>query len=48
MADNGRLDEAIRSLEQYRWVIFTSVNGVAAFWAAAGGLRAGQARFHRD
>ncbi len=33
LADNGRLDTAIHSLGNYRWVIFTSVNGVAAFWA---------------
>jgi len=26
------LDQAIRRLHAYRWVIFTSVNGVAAFW----------------
>ncbi len=32
LADYTALDEAIRSLAQYQWVIFTSVNGVAAFW----------------
>ncbi len=26
------LDQAIQSLDTYHWVIFTSVNGVAAFW----------------
>jgi uroporphyrinogen-III synthase len=29
--DWGPLDEAIRSLHAFRWVVFTSVNGVAAF-----------------
>ena len=29
--DWGPLDEAIRSLGTFRWVVFTSVNGVAAF-----------------
>jgi len=32
MDDYTALDNAIRSLEQYHWIIFTSVNGVAAFW----------------
>jgi uroporphyrinogen III methyltransferase/synthase len=38
--DWGPLDEAIRGLAAYRWVVFTSVNGVAAFrdrLALAGG-----------
>ncbi|HSD83041.1 MAG TPA: uroporphyrinogen-III synthase, partial [Anaerolineae bacterium] len=26
------LDRAIRQLAHYQWVIFTSVNGVKAFW----------------
>jgi uroporphyrinogen-III synthase len=29
--DWGPLDQAIQSLEAFRWVVFTSVNGVAAF-----------------
>jgi uroporphyrinogen-III synthase len=29
--DWGPLDEAVRSLGTFRWVVFTSVNGVAAF-----------------
>ena len=29
--DWGPLDTAMRRLESYRWVVFTSVNGVAAF-----------------
>ena len=30
--DYAALDNAIRALSQYHWIIFTSVNGVAAFW----------------
>jgi uroporphyrinogen-III synthase len=30
--DTNRLDRAIARLAEYSWVIFTSVNGVAAFW----------------
>jgi uroporphyrinogen III methyltransferase/synthase len=30
--DFGRLDEAIRHIERYNWIIFTSVNGVASFF----------------
>ena len=30
--DFSDLDEAIRSLGRFRWVVFTSVNGVAAFF----------------
>lgn len=32
MDDYASLDEAIGNLNQYHWIIFTSVNGVAAFW----------------
>jgi hydroxymethylbilane synthase len=32
VADTTELDNAIRRLEQYDWVIFTSVNGVEIFW----------------
>lgn len=32
-SDAGPLDHAIDRLEQYTWVLFTSVNGVAAFWS---------------
>jgi uroporphyrinogen-III synthase len=32
MDDYAALDEAIANLERYHWLIFTSVNGVAAFW----------------
>ena len=30
--DYTALDRAIRHLAQYQWIIFTSVNGVKAFW----------------
>jgi len=32
MEDNSHLDRAIAALRDYAWVIFTSANGVAAFW----------------
>ncbi|HLF03190.1 MAG TPA: uroporphyrinogen-III synthase, partial [Anaerolineales bacterium] len=32
MEDYTALDNSIRCLEKYRWIIYTSVNGVAAFW----------------
>jgi uroporphyrinogen III methyltransferase / synthase len=32
MEDYAALDQAISTLEHYHWIIFTSVNGVAAFW----------------
>lgn len=32
VADSEELDQAISNLEHYQWIIFTSVNGVAAFW----------------
>jgi len=50
-ADYEGLDQAIHNLERYHWIIFTSVNGVEAFWQrlhhlkrdsrALGGLRIG-------
>jgi len=33
LEDYTALDNAIRLISQYRWLIFTSVNGVAAFWS---------------
>lgn len=30
--DHTALDQAIATLDKYHWLIFTSVNGVAAFW----------------
>jgi hydroxymethylbilane synthase len=32
MPDTGPMDQAIQSLREYDWVIFTSVNGVETFW----------------
>jgi len=32
VTDSEELDQAISNLEHYQWIIFTSVNGVAAFW----------------
>ncbi len=32
LEDTSGLDGAIRSLSDYDWIIFTSVNGVSAFW----------------
>ena len=32
VANSEELDRAISNLEDYHWIIFTSVNGVAAFW----------------
>ncbi len=36
--DPALLDRAIADLPAYRWVIFTSVNGVTAFWQRLAGL----------
>lgn len=32
LVDTTHLDQAIRDLAKYQWIIFTSVNGVKAFW----------------
>src|SRR5690606_1606995 len=32
MEDHAELDRAIRSVDSYDWLDFTSVNGVSAFW----------------
>lgn len=32
LADYAALDQALAALDRYHWVIFTSVNGVAAVW----------------
>jgi len=37
-ADAKELDRAITDLNNYDWIIFTSVNGVAAFWQRLQGL----------
>jgi uroporphyrinogen-III synthase len=45
MEDAGPLEAALRQLDRYQWVVFTSANGVAAFWerlnGGAGGAAAG-------
>jgi len=37
MDDAGPLEAALRQLESYQWVVFTSANGVAAFWERLNG-----------
>ncbi|MFQ5997025.1 MAG: uroporphyrinogen-III C-methyltransferase, partial [Dehalococcoidales bacterium] len=32
VADTTELDQAISNLKHYHWILFTSANGVAAFW----------------
>jgi uroporphyrinogen III methyltransferase/synthase len=32
LSDTGKLDQAIANLDQYQWLVFTSVNGVEAFF----------------
>jgi len=39
--DYTALDRAIRHLAQYQWIIFTSVNGVKAFWERLDAVGAG-------
>ncbi len=39
--DYTALDRAMRHLAQYQWIIFTSVNGVKAFWDRIGVVGAG-------
>ncbi len=41
--DYARLDEALRHLAGYHWLIFTSVNGVEAFWQRLAAAGRGQA-----
>lgn len=43
----ARLDEALGRLEQYDWVLFTSVNGVDYFFKRLGELRIDVRRLHR-
>ena len=47
LANPALLDEAIRHLDQYHWIIFTSVNGVKAFWDRLDAVGAGLAPAHR-
>lgn len=39
IADTSALDGALRNLACYDWVVFTSVNGVEAFWARMEALK---------
>ncbi|MDP2932057.1 MAG: uroporphyrinogen-III synthase, partial [Chloroflexota bacterium] len=39
VADTAELDSAISNLKHYHWIIFTSVNGVAAFFARLHSLK---------
>jgi uroporphyrinogen III methyltransferase / synthase len=43
--DSADLDQAIAHLSTYHWVIFTSANGVSAFWARLALLGLGPAQF---
>jgi uroporphyrinogen III methyltransferase / synthase len=45
LEDTSQLDQAIRKLTTYRWVIFTSANGVAAFWSRLAVLGYDKRRF---
>jgi uroporphyrinogen III methyltransferase/synthase len=42
----GELDQAIRNLAQYQWLIFTSANGVDAFFARLHSLKLDSRAFH--
>lgn len=46
LADPALLDEAIRHLAHYQWIIFTSVNGVKAFWDRLDAVGAGLVPAH--
>ncbi len=39
IADSTKLDQAISNLKRHHWIIFTSVNGVAAFWQRLNNLK---------
>ncbi|MFC2014181.1 uroporphyrinogen-III synthase, partial [Chloroflexota bacterium] len=39
ITDSTELDQAISSLKHYNWIIFTSVNGVVAFWQRLNNLK---------
>ncbi len=39
VTDSEELDQAISNLENYQWIIFTSVNGVEVFWQRLCNLR---------
>jgi uroporphyrinogen III methyltransferase/synthase len=39
VTDGAELDRAISKLKDYQWIVFTSVNGVAAFWQRLSNLK---------
>jgi len=39
ITDSTELDEAVSNIKRYHWIIFTSVNGVAAFWQRLNDLK---------
>ncbi len=41
LENTSQLDYAIRHLAQYQWIVFTSVNGVKAFWERLDAVGAG-------
>ncbi|MHB0988106.1 MAG: uroporphyrinogen-III synthase [Bellilinea sp.] len=45
LEDTSRIDQAINQLNAYQWVIFTSVNGVSAFWQRLTALGKGNDAF---
>jgi len=47
VSDTTELDQAVRHLHDYHWVLFTSVNGVEALWNRLSALRL-DARWFRD
>jgi uroporphyrinogen III methyltransferase/synthase len=46
VTDTAELDQAIASLHQYHWIIFTSVNGVEAFLERLHSLKGDARAFH--
>jgi len=45
LEDTNLLDQSIANLNTYHWVIFTSVNGVSAFWQRLDALGKGNGAF---
>ncbi len=39
IADTTELDQAISNIKRYHWIVFTSINGVAAFWQRLNNLK---------
>lgn len=48
VADNAELDAAIRNISKYQWIIFTSVNGVSAFFERLHALSLDSRIFHNQ